>query len=149
MGAMKFFHLEIITFFTDIVFNLIICRVIYLMCVERKSSKRRTTSPPTSDKNYAAVWQCSVEVDELPGADGVFRLRMIILIAIFSTVVSEMLYSHHVSLHYPTRYRKLKTHSKHISLFKFNVLPCWCILFPNYRFSSRSDSSAFGNMKSK
>lgn len=43
--------------------------------------------------------------------------------------------------------RKLKTHPKHILLFKFSVLPCRCILFTNYRFAIRSDSSAFGNTK--
>lgn len=154
MGAMKFFHLEIITFFPEIVFNLIICRVIYLVCVERKSSKKAKQHlhppPPCDDKHYAVVWRCSVEVDELPGADGVSRLKMIILIAIFCRCLGNAVFASRLhALPDQQISSELKTHSKHISLFKFSVLPCRCILFTNYRFSVRSDSSAFGNTKSK
>lgn len=55
---MKFFHLEIITFFPEIVFNLIICRVIYLVCVERKSSKKakQHLHPPSPCDDKNMLW---------------------------------------------------------------------------------------------
>lgn len=41
------FHLKIIIFFSDIVFNLIIYHVIYIMCVEREKEKQQlNTFPP-------------------------------------------------------------------------------------------------------